>query len=44
LKKAWPTSVGCCHCRTKAEEEGGPAAGVQDGTIGAAAEEEIAAD
>ena len=43
LKRAWPTSVGWGHCRTEAEEEGGPAAGVQDGTTGAATEEEMAA-
>ena len=43
LKRAWPTSVGCGHCRTEAKEEGGPAAGVQDGTTGAAAEKERAA-
>jgi len=22
LKRAWPTSVGCGHCRTKVEEKG----------------------
>ena len=43
LKRAWPTSVGCGHCKTKAEEEGGPATGVQDDTIGAVAKEEMAA-
>jgi len=42
LKRAWPTSVGCGHCRTKAEEEGGVVAGEEDGTTGAA-EGEIAA-
>jgi len=43
LKRAWPTSVGCGHYRTKAEEEGGVAAGEEDGTISAAAEGEIVA-
>ena len=43
LNRAWPTSVGCGHCRTEAEEEGGAAAGEQDGTTDAAAEEEMAA-
>jgi hypothetical protein len=43
LKRAWPTSVGCGHCRTEAEEEGGAVAGEQDGTTGAAVEEEMAA-
>jgi len=43
LRRAWPTSVCCGHCRTEAEEESGPAAGVQEGTTGAAAEEEMAA-
>jgi hypothetical protein len=42
LKRAWPTSVGCGHCRTEAEEEG-VAAGEEDGTTGAAAEGEMAA-
>jgi len=42
LKKAWPTSVGCGHCRTEAEEEGGVAAGKEDGTTGAAAKGEMA--
>jgi len=43
LRRAWPTSVCCGHCRTEAEEESGLAAGVQEGTTGAAAEEEMAA-
>ena len=43
LRRAWPTSVCYGHCRTEAEEESGPAAGVQEGTTGAAAEEEMAA-
>jgi hypothetical protein len=43
LKRAWPTSVGYGHCRNKAEEEGGVAAGEEDGTIGATAEGEMAA-
>ena len=42
LKRAWSTSIGCGHCRTEAEEEGGAVAGEQDGTTGAA-EGEIAA-
>ena len=42
LKRAWPTFVGCGHCRTEAEEEGGVAAVKEDGTTGAA-EGEIAA-
>ena len=42
LKRAWPTSVGCGHCRTEAEEEG-VAAGEEDGTTGAAAEGEMVA-
>jgi hypothetical protein len=41
LKRAWPTFVGCGHCRTEAEEEGGVAAAKEDGTTGAA-EGEIA--
>jgi len=28
LRRAWPTSICCGHCITKAEEESGPAAGV----------------
>jgi len=43
LRRAWTTSVCCGHCRTKVEEESGPAAVVQEGTIGAAAEEEMVA-
>ena len=43
LKRVWPTSVGCGHCITKAEEEGGPTTGVQDGTTGVAAGEEMVA-
>ena len=58
LRRAWPTSVCCGHCRTEAEEgscpaaeegscptaeeENCPAAGVQDGTTGAVAGEEMA--
>jgi hypothetical protein len=42
LKKAWPTSVGCGHCRTEAEEEGGAATGKENGTTGAAAKGEMA--
>ena len=41
LKRAWPTFVGCGHCRTEAEEEGGAAAGEEYGTTGVAAEGEI---
>ena len=36
LKRAWPTSVGCGHCRIEAEEKGGVAAAKEDGTTGAA--------
>ena len=43
LKRAWPTSVGCGHCRTEAEEEGGVAAREGDATTGAAAEGEMVA-
>ena len=43
LRRAWPTFVCCGHCRTEAEEESGPATGVQEGTTSAAAEEEMAA-
>ena len=43
LRRAWPTSVFCGVCRTKAEEESGPAVGVHEGTNGAAAGEEMAA-
>ena len=43
LRRAWPTSVCCGHCRTEVEEESCLAAGVQDGTTGAAVEEEMAA-
>ena len=42
LKRAQPTSVGCGHCGTEAEDEGGAAAGEQGGTTGAATEEEMA--
>jgi hypothetical protein len=38
LRRAWPTSVCCGHCRTEAEEESDPATGVQDGTTSAVAE------
>ena len=41
LRRAWPTSVFCGICKMKAEEESGPAAGVQEGTNGSAAGEEI---
>jgi len=43
LKRAWPTFVGCGHYKTEAKEEGGAATGEQDGTTGAAVEEEMAA-
>jgi len=43
LKRAWPTSVGCGHCKTEAEEESGVAAREEDGTTGTAAEGEMAA-
>jgi len=43
FKRAWPTFVGCGHCRTKAEEEGGAAAREEDGTTSAATEGEMAA-
>jgi len=43
LKRAWPTSVGCGHFKTEAEEEGGTAAGEEDGTIGTAVKGEMAA-
>ena len=43
LRRAWPTSVCCGHYKAEAKEESCPAAGVQDGTTGAAAEEEMAA-
>ena len=42
LQRAWPTFVGCGHCGTEVKEEGGVAAGEQDGTTGAAAEGEMA--
>ena len=42
LKRAWPTFVGSGHYGIEAEEEGGAAAGEEDGTIGATAEGEMA--
>jgi hypothetical protein len=43
LQRAWPTSVGCGHSKTEAEEEGGAAAGEEDGTTDTAAEGKMAA-
>ena len=42
LKRAWPTFVGYGHYETEAEEEGGAAAGEEDGTTSTAVKGEMA--